>query len=207
MADAPRAAALATPGDATTVARMAAAAAAAAAAVISAVTTAGTAASAAPALEQLGESTSPLAAQPLEQLGKTTSPTAARKGVSLAEITTSGRRSVTPPARHVSAVRRGGAFPRRLCDNDARTNATASSVCGIISWSPCRAVRHSPPSPLDIARQRWAFVLFKLRTSATTRQLRTCPVDAPAAQICRANSTSGASLGFRLKLPRPTKQP
>ena len=106
---------------------MAAVAAAQAPAAISAVTTAGTAASAVQPLEQLGENTSPSAAQPLEQLGKTTSPTAARKSASPAEITTSGRRSVTPAACHVSAVRRGGAFPRRLSDNYARTNATASS--------------------------------------------------------------------------------
>ena len=117
-------------------------------------------------------------------------------------------------------MRRGGAFPRRLRDNYARTNSTASSICGIIfrspcravrhwsscravrHWSPCRAVRHSPPSPMDITRQRWTFDLFNLRASAT-RQLRTCPADATAAQICRADSNStsaGASLGFRLEL-------
>ena len=121
-------------------------------------------------------------------------------------------------ARHVSAVRRGGTFPRRLRDNHAHTNATASSICGIIfrspcravryrspcravlHWSPCRAVRHSPPSPLDITRQRWTIDLFNLRASAASRQFRTCPADATAAQICRASTFAGASLGFRLEL-------
>ena len=178
---------------------------------ISAVTTEGTATSAVQPLEQLGKSTSPSAAQPLEQLGKRTSQTAARKSTILAEITTSGRRSVTLAARHVSAVRRGRAIPRRLRDNHVRTKATASYVCGIIfrspcravrHWSPCHAVRHSPPSPLDITRQRWAFDLFNLRAIAATHQLRTYPVDATAAPICRVNSTfTGAYLGFRLELP------
>ena len=71
--------------------------------------------------------------------------------------TTSGRssvarRSVALAATHVSAVRRGGAFPRRVQGNYARTSAVASSVRGIIFFrSLCRAVRHLPPSPLDIA--------------------------------------------------------
>ena len=140
--------------NATTVARMAAPAPAPAPAAISAVTTAATAAPAVQPLKQLGENTSPSSTQPLEQLGKTTFPTVARKSTSPAKITTSRRRSVTPAARHVSVVRRGGALPRRLRDNYARTNATASSICGIIFRSPCRAVRHLPPSPLDIVRQR-----------------------------------------------------
>ena len=86
-------------------------------------------------------------------------------------------------------------------DNHARTNAAASYICGIIFGSLCRAVRHSPPSSLNITRQRWTFKLSNLQASAATRQLRTYPADATAAQICRINSTSaGASLGLRLEL-------
>ena len=56
------------------------------------------------------------------------------------------------------------------------------SARGIIPFrSLRRAVRHLPPSLLDIARQRWTFDHFKLRASAATRQLRTCPADATAA--------------------------
>ena len=81
----------------------------------------------------------------------------------------------------------------------------ASSVRGITVFrSLGRAVRHLPPSPLDITRQRWTFDHFKLRASAATRQLRTCLADATIAQICQTNSTNstsvGASLGIRLEL-------
>ena len=104
---------------ATTVARMAAAATIAAAA-ISAVTIAGTAAAAS-------------AVQPLGQLGETTSPTAVpERSAPPAETTTSGRRSVALAAAHVSAVRRGGAFPRRVQSNCARTSATASAILGVV---------------------------------------------------------------------------
>ena len=100
----------------------------------------------------------------------------------------------------------------------ARTNATASFICGIIfrspccavryrrpcravqHWSPCRAVPHSPPSSLDITRQRWTIDLFNLRASAASRQFCTCPADATAAQIFRAFTSAGTSLGFRLEL-------
>ena len=92
---------------ATTVARMAAAATAAAAAIS--------------------------AVQPLGQLGETTSPTAVPERSALpAETTTSGRRSVALAAAHVSAVRRGGAFPRRVQSNCARTSATASAILGVV---------------------------------------------------------------------------
>ena len=84
----------------------------------------------------------------------------------------------------MSAVRRGGAFPRRLRDNHARTSATTSFMCGIIfrspcralqHWSPFRAVRHSPPSSLDITRQRRTIDLFNLRASAASSQFRNLP--------------------------------
>ena len=92
---------------ATTVARMAAAATAAAAAIS--------------------------AVQPLGQLGETTSPTAVPERSALpAETTPSGRRSVALAAAHVSAVRRGGAFPRRVQSNCARTSATASAILGVV---------------------------------------------------------------------------
>ena len=82
------------------------------------------------------------------------------------------------------AVRRGRAFPRRLRDNHARTSATTPFICGIIfrspcraaqHWSPCRAVRHSPPSSLDITRQRQTISLFNLRASAASSQFRNLP--------------------------------
>ena len=114
--------------------------------------------------------TAPPAAQPLEQLGKTTPPAAARKSASPAHTTSSGRTSGSPAARNVSAVWQGGAFPRRLRDNHARTSTTIygyifrSSSSAIQYRSPCRTavqhrsscrtVRHSPPSYLDIKRQR-----------------------------------------------------
>ena len=101
--------------------------AAAAAAAIPAVTTAETAAS---------------AVQPLGQLGETISPTAVpERSASPAETTSSGRRSVAlAPAAHVSAVRRGGSFPRRVQGNYARTSAAALSVGGTIFSSLCRVV-------------------------------------------------------------------
>ena len=166
---------------ATTVARMAAAAAAAMA--TSAVTTAGTAASEVQPLGQMRETTSPSAVQPRGQLGETTSPTAVlERSAPPAETTASGRRSVALAAGHVSAVRQGGAFPCRV-QIYARTSTAASSVCSIIFTSSCRAVRHLPPSPVDIARQGWTFDRVQLRTSAITQQRCTCPADATTAQI------------------------
>ena len=129
------------------------------------------------------------------------------------------RRSQHRGGERVSpAVRRGGAFPRRPHDNHARTKATASFICGIIfrspcralryrstwravqHWSPCRAVRRSPHSFLDITRQRRTINLFNLRTTTASRQFRTCSAGATAAQICRASISAGASLGLRLEL-------
>ena len=167
-------------GDSSHNSRMAAAAAAA----ISTVTTAGTAASANQPLGQLGDTTSPSAVHHLGQLGETTSPKAVpERSASPAETTPSGRRSVTLAAVHVSAVRRGGPLPRRVQSNYARTSAGASAVRGIIFRSSCRAVRYLPSSPVDATRQRWTFDGVKLRASAATRQLCTCPADATAAQI------------------------
>ena len=85
-------------------------------------------------------------------------------------------------AAHVSAVRRGGAFPREVQSNYARTSAAASSVCGIIFRSSCRAVRQLPSSSVGIARQLWTFDRVKLRASAATSQLCTCPADDTTAQ-------------------------
>ena len=127
----------------------------------------------------------------------------------------------------MSAVRRGGAFPRRLRDNHARINATTSFIYGIIfripcravryrspcrtvqhwspcravqHWSPCRAVRHSTPSSLDITRQRRTIDLFSLRASAASRQFHSCAANATAAQIYRVSTSAGAFFGFRLEL-------
>ena len=170
-----------------------------------------TTAAAAPAAIFTG--TAPPTAQPLEQLGKTTPPAAARKSAPPAYTTTSGR-SGSPAARNMSAVRRGEAFPRRLCDNHVRTDATFIydtnfripcravrywSPCHIAVQprSPCRAVRHPPPSSLDFKRQRYSIDLFSLRASVESSQFRTCPADATAAaQICRATTSAGASFGF-----------
>ena len=164
-------------------------AAAAAVAAISAVTTVGTEASAVQPRGQLEETTSPSVVQPLGQRGETNHPTAAPERSAPPVETTSGRRpvarrSVALAATHVSAVRRGGAFHRRVQGNYARTSIAASSVCDIIFFrSLCRAVRHLPSSPLDIARQRWTLDRVQLRTSAATRQLCTCPADTTTAQI------------------------
>ena len=164
---------------------------------------AATPAAAIPAVTTEGASAVP-AVQSLDQVGEATSPTAVtERSASPEETTTSGKRPVTlAPAAYVSTVRRGGAFPRRVQGNSkhARTSAAASYVFGAIFRSLCHAVRLLPSSPMDIARiQRWIFDRVKLRTSAATRQLCTCPADATTAQTSRTTST-GASLGIRVEL-------
>ena len=161
--------------------------------------------------------TAPPAVQPLEQLGTTTPPAAARESASPAYTTTSGRTSGSPAARNVSAMRQGGTFPRRLRDYNARPSATFKygtsfrSPCRTVRYrSPsrtavqyrsCRTVRHSPPSYLDITRQRYSIDPFSLRTSVKSSQFCTSLADATAAaHICRVATSTGASFRFWLEL-------
>ena len=161
--------------------------------------------------------TAPPAAQPLEQLGTTTPSAAARESASSAYTTTSGRTLGSPAARNVSAMRQGRTFSRRLRDYNARPSATFKY--GIIFRSPCRTVRyrspsrtavqhrscrtvrHSPPSYLDITRQRHSIDPFSLRTSVESSQFCTSLADATtAAHICRVATSTGVSFRFWLEL-------
>ena len=64
----------------------------------------------------------------------------------------------------------------------------------------CRTVRHSPPSCLDITRQRYSIDPFSLRTSVKSSQFCTSLADATAAHICRVATSTGASFRFWLEL-------